>query len=179
MAGVTADGFTAKTALEIKAEIEADWREEFGANVDLSPDSPDGQIIGINSFNAVFGLGSLVGANGDVIVQPAEVSVAAANTAPGYDASTAAIVFNIHPTATFIYNIVGFADGDKLVFDGGTAVGLTNTGGTDGVIVVQGSLNGQVATVRLSGIAPASDSAIFGVNSFNTEFGPGSLGTLQ
>lgn len=139
----------------------------------------DGQIIGINSFNAVFGLGSLVGANGDVIVQPAEVSVAAANTAPGYDASTAAIVFNIHPTATFIYNIVGFADGDKLVFDGGTAVGLTNTSGADGVIVVQGSLNGQVATVRLSGIAPASDSAIFGVNSFNTEFGPGSLGTLQ
>jgi uncharacterized phage protein gp47/JayE len=45
--GVTSAGFNAPTLLEIKAEIEADWREEFGANVDLDPNSPDGQIIGI------------------------------------------------------------------------------------------------------------------------------------
>lgn len=47
MSGVTEFGFQGKTALDVKADLEADWREEFGANVDLAPDSPDGQIIGI------------------------------------------------------------------------------------------------------------------------------------
>lgn len=45
--GVTIDGFVPKTLLDIKAEMEADWRAEFGENVDLDPNSPDGQIIGI------------------------------------------------------------------------------------------------------------------------------------
>jgi uncharacterized phage protein gp47/JayE len=47
MPGVTPTGFVGRTRAEIQAELEEDWREEFGANVDLSPDSPDGQIIGI------------------------------------------------------------------------------------------------------------------------------------
>lgn len=47
MAGLDLTGFTPKTALEIKAEIEAAWRAEFGANVLLSPNEPDGQLIGI------------------------------------------------------------------------------------------------------------------------------------
>lgn len=47
--GVTPSGFVGKTLLEIKEEIDAAWRAEFGANTDLSPDSPDGQIIGIVS----------------------------------------------------------------------------------------------------------------------------------
>lgn len=47
--GVTSSGFIGKTLLDIKGEIEAAWRAEFGANVDLSPSTPDGQIIGIMS----------------------------------------------------------------------------------------------------------------------------------
>lgn len=47
--GVTVDGFVAKSLEVIKAELEADWRSEFGASTDLDPQTPDGQIIGIMS----------------------------------------------------------------------------------------------------------------------------------
>ncbi len=47
--GLTPAGFVAKTLLELKDEIEAAWQAEFGANVDLDPNSPDGQVIGIFS----------------------------------------------------------------------------------------------------------------------------------
>lgn len=45
--GLTVDGFVPKTLQVIKAELEARWRTEFGQNTDVSPESPDGQIIGI------------------------------------------------------------------------------------------------------------------------------------
>ena len=108
----------------------------------------------------------------------AVVNVNAANAAP-FDASTGAIVFNVHPTSTFTYNVANFAAGDQLVFDAGTAVGLINISGADGIIDVVGSLNNQAVTVHLTGIAAAADGAIFGVNSFNTVFGAGSLLPLQ
>ena len=139
----------------------------------------DSAIIGVNAFNSVFGAGSLVNASGDVIVQPADVSVIGSNAAP-YDASTGAIVFSVHPTSSFTYNIANFAAGDKLVFDAGTAVGVTQFSATaDGEIDIFVSLNQQAVRVHLTGIAPASDAAIFGVNSFNTVFGEGSLSVLQ
>ncbi len=47
--GVTPTGFIGRTLLDLKAEIEAGWLSEFGANVDLDPNQPDGQIIGIFS----------------------------------------------------------------------------------------------------------------------------------
>lgn len=47
--GVTPTGFITRTLLDLKEEIEAAWRSEFGANVDLDPNQPDGQIIGIFS----------------------------------------------------------------------------------------------------------------------------------
>jgi uncharacterized phage protein gp47/JayE len=47
--GVTPTGFISRTLLDLKEEIEAAWRSEFGANVDLDPNQPDGQIIGIFS----------------------------------------------------------------------------------------------------------------------------------
>jgi uncharacterized phage protein gp47/JayE len=45
--GVTAQGFAAKYVEVIKAELEADWRADFGDSCDLDPQAPDGQIIGI------------------------------------------------------------------------------------------------------------------------------------
>lgn len=47
--GVTSAGFNGKTLTDIKPEIEAGFRGEFGANCDLEPNSPDGQLIGIIS----------------------------------------------------------------------------------------------------------------------------------
>ena len=104
----------------------------------------------------------------------ATVEVSAANVLT-YDALPTNVTFNVHPTTSFTYNIVNFATGDKLVFDAGTAISVINTSATDGVINVQGTSNGNLATVHLTGLAVASDGAIFGVNSFNTVFGAGSL----
>jgi len=45
--GVLTTGFVPKPLLVLKEEIEAAWRAEFGQNVLLDPNEPDGQIIGI------------------------------------------------------------------------------------------------------------------------------------
>lgn len=47
--GIDASGFVRDTLEEIKTQLEARWRAEFGANSDLSTNSPDGQIVGILS----------------------------------------------------------------------------------------------------------------------------------
>ena len=47
MAGLTPEGFERKRLAEIKTEIEDDLRAVFGDNIDLNPQSPDGQEVGI------------------------------------------------------------------------------------------------------------------------------------
>ncbi len=47
--GVTATGFNPMTLQDIKADLESAWRVVFGAGIDVSADSVDGQIIGIMS----------------------------------------------------------------------------------------------------------------------------------
>src|SRR5262245_15395401 len=43
------EGFSAMSLNDVKADLEAVWRAEFGASADLSADSPDGQVVGIMS----------------------------------------------------------------------------------------------------------------------------------
>lgn len=45
--GLTETGFVTKPLATIKAELEADFRATFGVGVDLHPQSPNGQVIGI------------------------------------------------------------------------------------------------------------------------------------
>lgn len=45
--GLTPQGFVRKPLSVIKAEIEASWRLAFGASIDVSASTPDGQVIGI------------------------------------------------------------------------------------------------------------------------------------
>lgn len=45
--GLTSTGFNAKTYTEIVAELEASFKGVFGASIDLSPQGPFGQLIGI------------------------------------------------------------------------------------------------------------------------------------
>lgn len=45
--GVTDTGFVLKPLAQIKADLEASFKATFGASIDLSPDGPFGQIIGI------------------------------------------------------------------------------------------------------------------------------------
>jgi len=47
MAGVTAEGFVLKTAAEILASIEASQKGALGADLDVSPEQPLGQLNGI------------------------------------------------------------------------------------------------------------------------------------
>jgi hypothetical protein len=96
-----------------------------------------------------------------------------------YNASIGAITFNVHPLATFTYNINKFSAGDKLVFDpnqcGTLEVKQAPT--VDGIIdVVCGVFaSGSVTTLHLTGIDTVSDGNVFGVNSFRTVFGADSL----
>jgi uncharacterized phage protein gp47/JayE len=46
---VTDDGFVRPTLAEIKADLETEYQTEFGEDIDLSPEGPFGQIIGIQS----------------------------------------------------------------------------------------------------------------------------------
>lgn len=45
--GVTTEGFVTKTIEDIKAEIEAALKAEFGESIDVSPQSNFGQIVGV------------------------------------------------------------------------------------------------------------------------------------
>jgi len=138
----------------------------------------DYHVTGITGFRNVFGSNALVAANSNS--GGVAVSVVSSNSTP-HNASAGNFVYNIHPTSEFTYNISGFASGDKLVFDSGTAVSLNNISGSDGIIDVFGSMDGKEVTVHLTGIAVASDGTIYGVESFNGIFGSGSLqvGSLQ
>ncbi len=49
MSGLTSAGFEAKRLDDIRTELEADFRDAFGANVQIDPQSVFGQIIGIMS----------------------------------------------------------------------------------------------------------------------------------
>ncbi len=45
--GVTPTGYNPKTTQEIVTDLQTAWRTVFGNGIDVSPDSPDGVIIGI------------------------------------------------------------------------------------------------------------------------------------
>lgn len=47
--GVTPEGFVLKRLSDIKAEIESEFREAFGDNINLTPDTEFGKIIGMMS----------------------------------------------------------------------------------------------------------------------------------
>lgn len=45
--GLSETGFLPKDLETIKTELEDEWRQRFGQNVEVDPQSPDGQIIGL------------------------------------------------------------------------------------------------------------------------------------
>lgn len=49
MAGLTSDGLVILTLGDVLDDLRAQWREAFGASLDVSDRSPDGQMIGIIS----------------------------------------------------------------------------------------------------------------------------------
>ena len=151
----------------------------FGSNVvDLTltglSAAQDGAILGQNSFNNLFGTGSLgstaTGSGGT------SVAISASNAAAGFSASSGNVAYSI-AEGTYSTTITGFGPGDSLSFFGSNTAGLsvTNTSGSDGVVLITGVFNGQAVDVTLSGLSVALDSQVIGVNSFNNAFGAGSI----
>lgn len=49
MSEITDAGFVRTSPDDVKTALEASWRSIFGADIDLDPESPDGQLIGVLS----------------------------------------------------------------------------------------------------------------------------------
>lgn len=90
------------------------------------------------------------------------------------DASSLASTYNF-TAGTYAYTIAGFNDGDILDLPTGITPTIINTSFSDTNLTVQWAYEGEVITINLTGIPSADDGNIYGVTSFNTAFGSGSI----
>ncbi len=97
--GITAAGFVVKPLLTIKAELEADLRSAFGADVNLDPREPLGQLVGVlaERFSETWDLAEAVyrssdpdGAAGDAL--DAVAAITGALRAPATKSTTTAVL---------------------------------------------------------------------------------------
>ena len=63
-------------------------------------------------------------------------------------------------TASYTCTISGFGTGDKLLFPAGATPAVTNSNLTDGIIDLLYTAGGQTATIHLTGISAADDTAL-------------------
>jgi Ca2+-binding RTX toxin-like protein len=90
------------------------------------------------------------------------------------DAAEADVRFYfISTTSDYNYEITSFGNGDVLDFLNDSEPTIINDDFTDGLIDVQWTANGYNVTVRLTGLT--NDASLYGINSFKTEFGDGSI----
>ena len=122
-------------------------------------------VLGADTFSYEVGGNPLTGTAGTVAVSAAGsvTETAATNT-----------TFNV-AAGNYTYNIAGFGAGDKLVFPTAGLATIVNADLTDGIVDVQYASGGTTTVIHLTGIPAATDGAIFGVTSFNTAFGAGTL----
>jgi len=152
--------------------VTAQWAYEgnvITANLSI-PTADDASIYGITSFNTAFGSGAIVAT--PALAPSSSVDVAGANSS--YDASTLNTTFHF-AAGTYTYTIAGFNDGDVLDFPDGITPTVINTNFTDGNLTLQWANSGSVITANLTGILTTADGGIYGVTSFNTAFGSGSI----
>jgi len=152
----------------------------FGSQVvDLSltglTPAQDGAILGVTSFNSLFGTGSL-GTQSLAQTSAQSVAVSSSNASTAFNAAGGSFAYGVGE-GTYKTSISGFGAGDSLSFFGSKVanLNLVNTSGTDGVVLITGEVGGQVVDVTLTSLAVALDGQVLGVNSFNSVFGAGSL----
>jgi len=140
----------------------------------LTP-AQDGAILGVKTFNDVFGSGSL-GSTSIAQTSAQSVGVSSSNASSGFSAAGGNFAYNVGE-GTYKTSISGFGPGDSLSFFGSKNANfnLVNTSGTDGVVLITGEVGGQVVDVTLTSVAFALDGQVLGVASFNNVFGAGSL----
>jgi hypothetical protein len=142
----------------------------------LTPEQ-DGAILGVASFNSLFGTDSL-GTQSLAQLSAQSVPVSASNASTPFSAAGGNFAYSL-AEGSYKTSISGFGPGDSLSFFGSKIANLNvvNTSGTDGVVLITGEFNGQVVDVTLTSLAPALDGQVLGVISFNSDraFGAGSL----
>jgi hypothetical protein len=141
----------------------------------LTP-AQDGAILGVTSFNSLFGTGSL-GTQSLAQTSAQSVAVSSSNASTAFNAAGGNFAYGVGE-GTYKTSISGFGPGDSLSFFGSSKVAnlnLVNTSGTDGVVLITGEVGGQVVDVTLTSLAVALDGQVLGVTSFNSVFGAGSL----
>jgi hypothetical protein len=138
----------------------------------------DNKILGLVSFKNVFGDTSIASISTLATAPATAVTINAANSTTSFDAASANFAYTISQ-GSYPSSIKGFGVGDSITFSGQAlaALGIENSSGSDGTIVITGNFGSEVVDLTLSGLTPAQDAAIFGVNSFNSLFGTGSLGS--
>jgi len=152
----------------------------FGSNVvdltlsGLTP-AQDGAILGVTSFNGLFGTGSL-GTLSLAQASAQSVAVSSSNASTAFNAAGGNFAYNVGE-GSYQTSISGFGPGDSLSFFGSKAANLNvvNTSGIDGVVKITGEVGGQVVDVTLTSLVLTLDQQVLGVNSFNSVFGAGSL----
>jgi hypothetical protein len=136
----------------------------------------DEKIFGSESFEQVFGDASLSTVP-PVQTLPQPVPIPLDNAASQYDAGSGDFAYIFSP-GNYATTVKGFGVGDSLSFLGGSKVALSvfNSDGSDGIVLITASTMEQAVDVTLTGLPIALDALCFGVDSFNSVFGAGSLG---
>jgi len=155
----------------------------YGSNVvdvNLTGVAPvsDAQVLGLTSFNTVFGAGSLTGASTATTGQSTATTISSTNSTTVFDASASNVAYTISE-GTYAATITKFAAGDSINFSGVAAASLSvvNSSAADGSIVITGNFGSNVVDLTLTGLSAAQDSAILGQTSFNNLFGSAALGS--
>ncbi|HKX79749.1 MAG TPA: cadherin domain-containing protein [Novosphingobium sp.] len=105
--------------------------------------------------------------------QPAAITVSGAGT--NSDGDLANTTYTV-VLGNYEYTITGFdAGSDKIVGPAGVTPTIINPSFTDGEVTIQFAANNQIALITIEGITNAQDGQIFGVTSFNTVFGAGTI----
>jgi hypothetical protein len=104
------------------------------------------------------------------------VAIDATTAAAGaLDASGADYIFEVSGDATYTQEITGFDAGDVLDFPADNDPTVNNVDFTDGMVDVQYAYNGNVSIVELTGLDPAVDMQLLGIQSFDNVFGEGTI----
>jgi hypothetical protein len=104
-----------------------------------------------------------------------DVVVDATTAAAGaLDASDGDYTFLVSGGADYTQEVTGFDAGDVLDFPADNAT-VNNVDFTDGIVDVQYAFGGFVSIVELTGLDPAIDQQLLGIQSMDTVFGEGTI----
>jgi hypothetical protein len=137
-----------------------------GTACTLPGDTNDDDNVSIaevqQAINAFLGLNSCA-VNAVTVSGAGSVSADAADT-----------VYTLQP-GTYVYDVSGFAAGDRLVFPAGVAPTVDNNDWNDGIVLVEWASGGSLITVRLTGYTPDQDWQLNSVSQINAMFGEGTV----